>query len=472
MSETTEQNQPAAADPLMLSVSGMRGIVGGSLRPEDAARFGGVFGSWVKAGGGGAVVSPTGRPVVALGRDSRRSGRALADAAAAGLMAAGCDVVRLGVLSTPGVAIAARRLGAAGALVVTASHNPAPWNGLKPIRADGSSPPAHESAELIERFKQGDIDRVSADGCGQSWSFDGGAAWHAEAVLRHIDIEVVRSAGLRVVVDSVCGAGGVEARLLLEALGVEMVSMHAEPTGVFPHTPEPTAENLTGLCEATAKAEAHAGFAQDPDADRLAIVDEAGVYLGEEYTLALCVAHRLERGGLAAANLSTSRMIDDVAARCDGRVIRTRVGEANVAGAMREHGCEWGGEGNGGIIWSKVGQVRDSLVGMALICEMLAKRGAALSRIAQEVPAYAIVKAKAPVSDAVVAALGDKLPEAFPDARADAQDGVRLDWAQAWLHVRPSNTEPIVRLIAEAPTQAEAQRLIDAARAALGIDPA
>ncbi|MEM6749824.1 MAG: phosphoglucosamine mutase [Planctomycetota bacterium] len=461
--------ESGSKDPLMLSVSGLRGIVGGSLHAEDAARFGGAFGSWVKAGGGGAAPTPGGRPVVALGRDSRRSGEALSDAAAAGLMGAGCDVVRLGVLSTPGVGVAAKRLGAAGALVVTASHNPGPWNGLKPVRADGSSPPAHESAELISRFQEGRIDRVSADGCGRSWRFDGGAAWHAQAVLAHIDVDLVRSAGLRVVVDSVCGAGGLEARLLLEALGVEMVSMHAEPTGVFPHTPEPTAANLEGLCKAMAGADAHAGFAQDPDADRLAIVDEGGRYLGEEYTLALCVSHKLAEGGSAAANLSTSRMVDDVAARVGGSVVRTAVGEANVASAMRERGCELGGEGNGGIIWSPVGQIRDSLVGMALICEMLAQTGATLSSLAAAIPAYAIVKDKAPVDPAVVAVLGEKLPEAFPDAKVDAQDGVRLDWPQAWLHVRPSNTEPIVRVIAEAPTEAEAQRLVDAARAAVGL---
>ncbi|MEM6551718.1 MAG: phosphoglucosamine mutase [Planctomycetota bacterium] len=471
-------DEAESASPLMLSVSGMRGIVGGSLTPEVLSRYGVAIGEWlmVEAGGGPGLR-------VAVGRDSRQSGEMVEMAVVSGLLAVGCCVTRLGVVSTPGVGVAARELGCGGSVVITASHNPAPWNGVKVLRADGAAPSAAEASALIERFKTGPAGLVGSPAVGGVDEHGDAVGVHVDRVLAEVDVEAIRSAGLRAVVDSTCGAGGAAARRLLEALGVGLVHLHAEPSGVFPHPPEPTEENLTELCGVVAAEGVDVGFAQDTDADRLALVDETGRYIGEEYTLALCARHLLERpgtdaggGGVVAANLSTSRMVDDVVAAsgvAGARVVRSAVGEANVVSAMLGAGGVIGGEGNGGIIWDRIGRVRDSIAGMALVCEMLAMRkrgdGARLSGVVAERPAYAMVKAKVGAEPGLIARLGEVLPGAFPEASADTQDGVRLDWEDCWVHVRASNTEPIVRLIAEARDRDRAEGLVKAASEALGL---
>lgn len=446
----------------MISISGMRGLVGQSLTPEVAARFGAAFGSWLhdSLGRAGHVV---------LGRDSRPSGAMIEHAVAAGLLATGCKVTRVGILSTPGIAVMIDTLRADGAMAVTASHNPLPWNGIKALRADGVAPPPDQANEIIRRYHESDL--TFADTPGTEASDERGASVHVERALQFIDAKLIRDAKLRCVVDSVHGAGGAEARLLLERLGVGVTHLFAEPTGEFPHTPEPTEANLQGLCETMKQSDAHVGFAQDPDADRLALVDEAGRYIGEEYTLALCALHALKPGDAVAANLSTSRMIDDIAAQRGGRVLRTAVGEANVAAAMRDHDATIGGEGNGGVIDRRVSQVRDSIVGMAMVLELLATRKQALGAIVGEVPAYAMVKDKADIAGISADDAAEKVAAAFADdARAiDRQDGVRVDFEDRWVHVRASNTEPIMRLIAEAPTRDAARALIDRARRAVGI---
>ncbi|MFK7788214.1 MAG: phosphoglucosamine mutase, partial [Phycisphaeraceae bacterium] len=256
----------------------------------------------------------------------------------------------------------------------------------------------------------------------------------------------------------------------LHALGVKLHHLYAEPTGDFPHTPEPTKENLVELSEQTAKFGNDVGFAQDPDADRLAIVDENGTYIGEEYTLALCALHKLGKGDAIAANLSTSRMIDDIAANVGGSVIRTPVGEANVTQGMRDNNATLGGEGNGGIIDNRVSQVRDSIIGMAYILELIASRKQKLSDIVKDIPAYAIVKDKADVDPAVLKTMPEKMQAAFATQRIDLQDGVRIDWENKWVHVRPSNTEPIIRVIAEASDEAEAKALVQQVRDVLGLN--
>jgi len=464
-----------ADSPLMLSVSGMRGVVGGSLTPAVVTRFAEAYASWLiasrKADG---IDAP---PHVLVGRDSRESGPMCDMAATAGLLAAGCRVTRLGVQSTPTVAAAVRGLSADGGLIVTASHNPRPWNGVKPLRPDGSSLPADAAAAVIERFEADDADRVPVEALRRvvelpehpEGDWPAVIELHVEAVARIVDVEAIRKAKLSAVVDSVHGAGGLAANALLRRLGVKLDHLYAEPTGVFPHPPEPTAANCGELCDRVPFAGADVGFIQDTDADRLAIADEQGRYIGEEYTLALAAKALLGRGGVVAANLSTSRMIDDVAAEVGGRVVRTPVGEANVADAMRPHDATLGGEGNGGIIHPAVSYTRDSLVGMAVILEMLAKTGKPLSGLVAELPAYAIAKTKADRGGLDPAALEPKLRAAFADAAVDTQDGVRLDWEDRWLHVRPSNTEPVIRLIAEAPTAADADRLIADASKALGL---
>ncbi|MEM1354461.1 MAG: phosphoglucosamine mutase [Planctomycetota bacterium] len=454
--------------PLMLSISGMRGLVGRSLTPTVAARFAAAYGTWLHTNRRPGH-DPTSPPIVALGRDSRASGQMLEAAAAAGLASVGCRVVRVGVLSTPGVAIAMDHLAGDGGMVITASHNPFPWNGIKPLRYDGVAPPPDQSHAIIDRFKRDDVSFAEVAAIRPISDFAEGVSVHVDRVLERVDADLIRGAGLSCVVDSVHGAGGDEARALLDALGVRVTHLFAEPTGHFPHTPEPTKENLVELSEQTARAGADVGFAQDPDADRLAIVDEQGRYIGEEYTLALCAKHKLGPGEGVAANLSTSRMVDDVAQAIGGFVVRTAVGEANVTAGMRERGCTLGGEGNGGIIDNRVSQVRDSLIGMAYILEMLAAEKKTLSAIVAAMPAYAIVKDKADVDPAVLQTMPDKMRAAFADQRIDDQDGIRVDWDNQWVHVRPSNTEPIIRIIAEAEREADAKGLVALVRRVLGL---
>ncbi len=450
--------------PLMLSVSGMRGLVGRSIHPVLVARYASAFGSWLREFTGKNV------PHVVIGRDSRPSGLMFECAAVSGLIATGCRVTRVGVLSTPGVAIMIGHHQADGGMVITASHNPIIWNGVKALRHDGVAPPPEQAKQIIQRFHEDRISYVPVEDLQPCADDTTGVQVHVDRILPHIDVEAIRSAKLTAVVDSVCGAGGREARALLDALGVQVVHMYAEPTGKFPHTPEPTRENLTELCEKVRQIGAAIGFAQDPDADRLAVVDENGCYIGEEYTLALSVLHLLKAGETAVANLSTSRMIDDIADSVGATVRRTPVGEANVAACMAECGASIGGEGNGGVIWPKVSGVRDSLAGMAILLEMLAKQARPLSALVKQIPAYAIVKEKVDASPDLIAKIKPLLTEAFKDQRIDTQDGVRIDWPDRWVHVRPSNTEPIIRIIAEAVDEQAAKDLIRQVRQVLGLD--
>lgn len=455
--------------PLMLSVSGLRGYIGQSLTPVVAARFGAAFGSWLK--------EQTGKdsPRVVIGRDSRPSGQMIELAAASGLIAVGCQVTTLGIVTTPTVAIMAGKLSADGGMVLTASHNPIIWNGIKCLRADGAAPPADQAQEIIRRFKEDDVSYVPVEELCAMNHDDTGHRTHVDRVLPLVNRDAIRKAKLKVVVDSVHGAGGPAAAMLLRELGVEVVHMYGETTGHFPHTPEPTRDNLTELAAVVKEQGAAVGFAQDPDADRLALVDETGNYIGEEYTLALCAMHVLAtspgggKGAKLVANLSTSRMLDDIAASAGASVIRTAVGEANVSAAMRQSHALVGGEGNGGIIDPRVVYVRDSITGIALALDLIAARQQSLSSIASSFPAYAIFKDKIPFDAQIAARLVPDLKAAFSTHMIDLQDGVRIDWPDRWVHVRPSNTEPIMRLIAEAPTQEEAVALVGEVREALRI---
>jgi phosphomannomutase len=460
--------------PLMLSVSGLRGWVGQSLTPAVATRYAAAFGQWLRGQRPPAAAAPH----VVLGRDSRPSGPMLELAAAAGLLSVGCRVTCLGIVSTPGVAIMTEHLHADGGMVVTASHNPIAWNGIKALRHDGLAPPPEQAAQIIALFHADRFNFVGVEALAPLTHEPSTHRVHIDRVLPHVDAPRIASRRLKVVLDSVHGAGGPATAMMLRELGVELVHLYAEPTGIFPHPPEPTREHLTGLAQAVRDHHADAGFAQDPDADRLAIVDEKGCYIGEEYTLALACLHLLSKTANApgaaapalAANLSTSRMIDDVAARFHATVYRTPVGEANVAAAIRAHHALLGGEGNGGVIFPPVVHVRDSLAGIALILDMLAQRGQPLSAIVDEIPRYVIVKEKAGLRPGVAEALGPRLREAFAGQKIDLRDGVRVDYPDRWVSVRTSNTEPIVRIIAEAPSAEGAQDLIRAARRAAGLD--
>lgn len=455
-----------SSDVLMLSISGLRGWIGQSLTPPIAARYAAAVGSWLKQTSGKQ------HPHIVVGRDSRPSGQMIQQAALAGLTAVGCRATTLGIVTTPSTAIMVEHLHADAGMVITASHNPVPWNGIKTLQHDGVAPPPDQAQRIIDRFKNDKLDYVPVDQLQPSDQNDSATRVHLDRILKLIDVAAIRKAGLTVVLDSVHGAGGPAAAQLLKELGVANIHRYAEPTGHFPHNPEPTAENLVTLCDAVKQAKARLGFAQDPDADRLALVDEAGRYIGEEYTLALCAAHLMSRQpGPMAANLSTSRMIDDIAAQHGQIVHRTPVGEANVANAMRKHHCDVGGEGNGGIMWAPVVHVRDSLVGIAVVLEMLAKTGQSLSQRVAQIPRYAILKDKLPIqsgapdmADRTIA----NLKQAFAGQKIDLQDGIRIDWPGKWVHVRPSNTEPILRIIAEAPDEKSARDLINQMRKHLG----
>lgn len=464
----------------MISISGMRGLIGSSLTPHVATRYAACFGQWLKS----QHHQP---PHVVIGRDSRPSGQLIESAAVAGLLAVGCRVTSVGILTTPGVGIMTKHLGAQGGIVITASHNPIIWNGLKLLRHDGVAPPADQAQAIIDLYKSDQpLDYVDVHGLHHLQHIHTAAQVHVDLVLQQVDVPLIQNARLKVVLDSVHGAGGPETALLLQKLGVEVVHLYKEATGLFPHTPEPLKENLTELAAAVKQHGAHAGFAQDPDADRLAIVDEQGRYIGEEYTLALTTAHVFARelkknpGARlsAVANLSTSRMVDDIAAGCNATIHRAAVGEANVAAVMAAHDSIVGGEGNGGIILPASSYIRDSLIGIALMLEMLASQLPSqlaspqrkpLSGFVADIPAYAILKDKLPVDPAVVARLKPALTQAFADQKIDTQDGVRIDWPDKWVHVRASNTEPILRLIAEAKEEAAARELITHVSRVLGL---
>ncbi len=454
----------------MLSVSGIRGIVGKTMTPSVAVDFAAAFGSFVRQNTGDDD------PLICVGRDSRPSGKLLADSVAAGLASVGARVIDLGVVATPtvGVMIAAHR--AAGGMIVTASHNPVQWNGLKFLTADGAAPPPAQINEIIRRFEQQDFDSQVDASSEQIASDDSGNETHVGLVLANIDPEPIRAANLKVVLDSVNGAGCVSGRMLLEQLGCEVVHINSEPTGMFAHTPEPLKENLVELAQVTATQQAACGFAQDPDADRLAIIDETGSYIGEEYTLVLAAKRVLDlQGGQPiAANLSTSRMIDDVAAQYPGAsVLRTAVGEANVVAAMRAEGALIGGEGNGGVVFPSVCWVRDSLSAMMLVLSLLAAEKRVLSDIVSELPHYEMIKQKFDLSAVggrdAVGPMIEKVTEAFADEQINTADGIRIDFIDGWVHLRPSNTEPIVRLIAEAQTQEAAEGLINGIASLAGL---
>lgn len=465
--------------PLMLSVSGARGIVGQTMTPATAANFAAAFGSFLKSTTG------VGSPTVCLGRDSRPSGEMLAAAARAGLTSVGCRVIELGIVTTPTVGVMIDAHHAHGGMVITASHNPLPWNGLKCLDRNGVAPPPQNAAEIIRRFKCLDIDSAPVHELVRAEVDDSGNRAHVELVMGLIDPRPVVPKRFKVVLDSVNGAGCTSGRALLQSYGCEVLHLNGEPTGFFAHTPEPTEENLTELAKAVRDAGAAAGFAQDPDADRLAIVDENGRYIGEEYTLVLAARRALDlhvagvppfcnREPILAANLSTSRMIDDLASKYEGaRVVRTAVGEANVVASLKSENGLCGGEGNGGVILPAVCWVRDSLSAMALVLSLLESTGQSLSEIVAELPRYRMLKHKFDLasiggSDAVGPML-EKVRQRFHDAAINDADGVRIDVEDGWVHLRPSNTEPIVRLIAEAETDSRAWELIDEVAVAAGL---
>ncbi|MEJ2647541.1 MAG: phosphoglucosamine mutase [Sedimentisphaerales bacterium] len=441
---------------LIISVSGMRGIVGKNLTASIATEYGCAFGEFLKR------KEHTGKQSVCIGTDSRPSGYMLKAAVSAGLTSVGISVIDLGLVTTPGVGVSLRELACAGGVIITASHNPVQYNGIKLLLDNGMAPPPEDAGAIKKIFCEKNFTYSDSTKCGKV-TFDNKAGErHIDKVLAIVDKRLIESKKFKVALDSVNGAGGPVTKKLLSRLGCEVFAINDEPTGIFAHTPEPTAENLKDFCAIVKDKQAEIGFAQDPDADRLAIADENGNYPGEEYTLALAVKYILSKSaGSAAANLSTSRMIDDIAAKSESKVYRTPVGEANVAKAMLEHNCMIGGEGNGGVIDLRVGPIRDSLVGIALILQMMAKTGKTISQLISEIGHYQMIKEKFAADKSQVQRIMDAAKKLFAQARLNSSDGYRFDFDDAWLHIRPSNTEPVMRIIAEAREQSVARKYVD-----------
>lgn len=438
--------------PLIVSVSGIRGVVGAGLTPDRATAFAAALGT---ATAGGRIV---------LSRDGRPSGEMLRSAILAGLLATGCEAIDLGIAPTPTCGLAVRRLGADGAIQITASHNSAEWNGLKLFGPDGAvlSPARGQEIKALyeaSRFAWSPWDRL-----GRLRECHDAAAWHRDRVLELVDVARIRARAPRVLLDGNGGAGGPLGRQLLDALGCATTPLACDADGHFAHEPEPIEANLGEVGPQVAQSRSEIGFVLDPDSDRLALIDETGRPIGEERTLALAVLFRLSRAtpaesGPVVINMSTSRLVEDIAARFGVPCYRAPVGEANVVAKMRAVGALIGGEGNGGVIDPRVGEVRDPFIGMGLVLNLLTETHRPLSALVAELPTYTIIKEKYTIDPRRLGSLFAALEARWPEAEVNREDGLRLAWADRWAHVRASNTEPIVRVIAEAPRADQAQAL-------------
>jgi phosphomannomutase len=447
------------SETLIASVSGVRGVVGNGLDPLIAAEFAAAYASGCAPG-----------PIV-VGHDGRISAPVFASAVTSAVTATGHDVLLCGAIATPTLGWLVRDLQAAGGVQISASHNPAEYNGLKFFQPGGMVLSPAQGRAVLQRVHAREFGWASWDSLGQVRPVIEPDEGHLRAVFALVDVEAIQRRRLVVMVDACHGAGGRLASRLLHALGCQTTILGSSADGLYEHAPEPTEANLRAFAAAVAATGAAVGFAQDPDADRLAIVDETGRYIGEELTLALAAEHRLGQAkGPVVMNLSTSRVTEDLAARLGCPVHRTPVGEIHVVERMQAEAAILGGEGNGGVIDPRVGFVRDSFVGMALVLDLLASSVEPLSTRVNRLPRYAMVKQAFPLKREpaagpdggggnAMAAVLDRIAQAYPEARADRRDGLRLDWPDAWVHLRPSNTEPIVRVIAEAASPARALEL-------------
>ena len=437
-------NQP------IISVSGLRGIVGETLTPRVASQYACALAAELEPG-----------PIV-ITRDGRATGRMLADVIRASLQAMGRNVLDADVAATPTTGIIVRQRQAAGGIQISASHNPSEYNGMKLFGAEGRVVPSEIGERVLARYHQAAFDFVGHDRIGAVEQLADPHAEHLEKVLSIVDVDKIRSQSFPVLLDANHGAGGLLGVRLLNALGCRVVAKGAKPTGIFAHTPEPTETNLAGISADVQQEDVVVGFCQDPDADRLALIDESGRYVGEEYTVALCMDHILRHTpGPVVTNCSTSRMSQDLAEKYGVAFHRSKVGEANVADVMIQEQAIFGGEGNGGPIDPRIGYVRDSFVGMALVLDAMASRKKKLSELCAELPRYEIYKTKVTLPPDAVAPALDQLEQHFASATTSRQDGLRLDFPNQWLLVRASNTEPIVRLIAEAETMEAAKQLCE-----------
>jgi phosphomannomutase len=438
-----------AIPTLKISISGVRGVIGQSLTPTLLTRFAQAFGTH------------TGSGTIVVGRDPRTSGEMVKHAVIAGILSSGGRVVDIGVCPVPTVQLQVRRRKAHGGIAITASHNPAEWNALKFIGANGLFLDAGQARELLDIYHQGEYTKVAGDEIRTVEEVDGATDAHIKTIIDALGPLPPATRKLRVVLDSCNGAGSIVGPKLLEALGVEVIAINVTPDGSFPRPAEPLPENLADLCAAVKKHGADVGFAQDMDADRLAIVSEQGVPIGEDYTLVLATLYVLGREpGPVVANLSTTSALEDVAKKFNCPIFLTKIGEVNVTDKMQQQNAVIGGEGNGGVIYPRINFARDSLVGMALVLHLLADSGKTITQLLDQFPRYTVVKEKMICPSDKIAAVLKMLRQEYGNYPLDTRDGVKVTLPHGWFLVRGSNTEPIIRVVAESNEEEKAREIV------------
>jgi len=434
--------------PLMVGVSGVRGVVGESLIPELVTKLSAAFGNFVDKG------------KVVVGSDTRTSNQMFKYAVFSGLLSTGCEVIDVGVCPTPSVQLMVEKLKADGGIVITGSHNPAEWNALKFIRSDGLFLYPEEGEKLLYLYKKDKIKYVSWNEIKKVYQEKGAIENHLERVLNIVDREKIACKRFKVVVDACNGTGGLITPELLRRLGCEVFTINLKPNGIFAHPPEPIPSNLEQLSKAVKSKGADIGFAHDIDADRVAIVTEKGDILREDYALLLVSKFILgKRKGLVVTNVSTTKALDDIAKEFGSSVKRTKVGDINVSRCIKEEGAVIGGEGNGGVIIPEVHYARDGIAAVALILEYMTESSGPISRLASHLPHYYIVKKKMKFSSRNFPSLKEELKKEFYGSKMDFLDGVKITLNEGWIHIRASGTEPIIRIITEAKTREEAEKL-------------
>ncbi|MBI4977907.1 MAG: phosphoglucosamine mutase [Spirochaetes bacterium] len=446
-----------AAKTLKASISGIRGIIGAGLDVETIVRYVNAY----------ASLFPR-KSAFAVGRDTRITGDAITKVVCGALAANGMDVHDCGIAPTPTVLYTVKNRKLAGGIIVTASHNPIEWNALKFAGAGGVFLGQKQVDRLLAASAVNEPVTTGAREYGSIGVYPCAVSDHVDAVVRYVNAKKIRAAKLTVACDFANGTGLVSTPVLLERLGVKLVAVNDELTGTFAHSPEPTVETMAELSQFIKRKKADIGFMQDPDADRLAFVDEKGRIVGEEYTLAVAAQHIFSKHTTdAAVNLSTSRMIDDVAKEYGRKVLRTKIGEINVTETILAKKLYFGGEGNGGVIVPSVTAGRDSLLAMAIILERMAETGSRISEIVDAIPSYSIIKDKVNARNADVKKIYAAMRKVFAGAVINDIDGIRADVADGWVHVRTSNTEPVIRIIAEARDIDTARQLIEKAKATI-----
>jgi phosphomannomutase len=438
-----------AIPTLKISISGVRGVIGESLTPILLTRFAQAFGTYV---GSGTIV---------IGRDPRTSGEMVKQAVIAGLLSSGCRVIDIGMCPVPTIQLLVRRHGTHGGIAITASHNPAEWNALKFIGADGLFLNSGEAREMLDIYHQGEYTKVAGAEMREVAEISGATDLHIQKILDVLGPLPQSANPLRVVLDACNGAGSLVGPRMLEALGAEVVSINSTPNGLFPRPAEPLPENLADLCAAVKEQRANIGFAQDMDADRLAIVSEQGLPIGEDYTLVLATLYVLgKESGPVVANLSSTSVLQEVVNRFRCPLFLTRIGEVNVTEEMQKQNAVIGGEGNGGVIYPRINFARDSLTGMALILHLLAETGQTISELVNSFPRFSLIKEKLSCPSDKISVVLRMLRREYAGYSLDLRDGVKVILPDGWLLVRGSNTEPIIRVVAEAATEAEAKAIM------------